>query len=111
MTTIFGKILREELPCKKVYEDEHVLAFEDVNPVAPVHVLIIPKKEISNIQSVQEEDLPLIGKMVAAAQKIARDLGVEEGYRLVVNNGAPAGQTVFHLHFHLIAGRQLRALA
>jgi histidine triad (HIT) family protein len=111
MSTIFSKIIKGELPCDKVFENERILAFKDITPVAPVHVLIIPKKEISSIQSVSEQDLPLIGEIVAVAQEIAKDMGIEENYRLLTNNGTDAGQTVFHLHFHLIGGRQLGAMA
>ena len=87
------------------------LAFKDIAPVAPVHVLIVPKKEISCIQSISEQDLSLIGEIVKVAQEIAKDMGIEENYRLLTNNGTDAGQTVFHLHFHLIGGRPLGAMA
>ena len=107
MTTVFGQIIRGKLPCKKVFENERILAIEDIHPIAPVHILIMPKKEIPNLQSVSPEDLPLIGEIVAVAQQIAKEKGVAEGYRLLVNNGAPAGQLIFHLHFHLIGGRLL----
>jgi histidine triad (HIT) family protein len=107
MTTIFGLIVEGKLPCKKVYEDDKVLAIEDIHPAAPIHVLVIPKKAIPNLQSLAQEDLPLIGHIVAVVQKLAEELGIEEGYRLVANNGAGAGQTVFHLHFHLLGGRNL----
>jgi histidine triad (HIT) family protein len=110
MTTIFGKIIRGEIPCQKVFENDRILAFKDINPVAPVHILIIPKKEIRDLQSIQKEDLPLVGEMVAVAQQLAEEFGVSDGYRLITNNGAPSGQQVFHFHFHLIGGRQLGAL-
>lgn len=108
--TIFAKIIAGELPCEKVYEDEEILAFKDINPVAPVHVLIVPKKAYKNLQAVPKEDLPILAKVGEAAQKIAKELGVEEAYRLVSNNGAEVGQSVFHLHFHLIAGRAMSSL-
>jgi histidine triad (HIT) family protein len=110
MTTIFGKIIKGELPCKKVFENERILAIEDIAPVAPVHFLIMPKKEIRNLQSVTVEDLPLIGEIVKVAQGLAEEYGIDEGYRLVTNNGTEGGQIIFHLHFHLIGGRRLTHL-
>lgn len=107
MTTIFGKIVKGEAPCEKVFENEHVLAFKDIAPHAPVHILIIPKKEIPDLQSVGPEDYPLIGEMIEVAQQLAKDFGIEDGYRLLTNNGSNAGQAVFHLHFHLIGGKKL----
>ena len=108
MTTIFGKIIRRELPADIVYEDEHCLAFRDINPQAPTHVLLIPKKEIDRLVSAKEDDQALLGHLMLAAGKIARQLGVSDAFRLVVNNGAEAGQSVFHLHLHILAGRALR---
>lgn len=110
MTTVFGKIIQGSLPCEKVFENERILAFKDIYPVAPVHILILPKKEIPDLQSVQAEDLPLIAECIAVAQQLAREYEIEEGYRLLTNNGPEAGQTVLHLHFHLIGGRQLNHL-
>jgi len=110
MTTVFGKIIRGEIPCKKVYENDHVLAFHDIHPQAPVHILIIPKKEIKGLQDVSPEDFFLIQEMILAAQEIAKKMGVEKGYRLITNNGSDAGQEVFHFHFHLIGGRRLGPL-
>jgi histidine triad (HIT) family protein len=107
MTTVFGKIIQGKLPCEKVFENERIIAFKDIAPVAPVHILILPKKEIPNLQAVAEEDLSLIAECVAVAQQLAREYDIEEGYRLLTNNGPEAGQTVFHLHFHLIGGRPL----
>lgn len=101
---IFCKILEGEIPSKKVYEDEEVFAFHDVNPEAPIHILIIPKKHISKIAEIKANDSPLMGKVLYAAQMIARDQGLEH-YRLVNNNGEEAGQSVFHIHFHLMGGR------
>lgn len=111
MTTIFDKIIRNEIPSEKVFENDHIVAFKDINPAAPVHILIVPKKEIKDLQSVTAEDLPLIGEIVAVAQSLAARYGIIEGYRLLTNNGSLAGQTVFHLHFHLIGGKVLGALA
>jgi diadenosine tetraphosphate (Ap4A) HIT family hydrolase len=110
-TTIFEKIIRGELPAEKVFESEHILAIKDINPVAPVHILIIPKKEIADLQSISEEDLPLIGEIVVVAQTLAKRFNIADGYRLLSNNGISAGQSVFHLHFHLIGGRTLGPLA
>ena len=110
MTTIFGKIIRGELPCEKVFENERILAIKDIHPAAPVHLLIMPKKEIKNLQSLRLEDLPLIGEIMQVAQKLEEEFEVEDGYRLLTNNGEEAGQTVFHLHFHLMGGRRLSHL-
>lgn len=110
MSTIFGKIIEGELPCEKVFENENIIAFKDIAPVAPVHILIVPKKEIHDLQALQKEDFPLIGEVIEVAQKLAKDYGIEDGYRLLTNNGKGAGQTIFHLHFHLIGGRHLQAL-
>jgi len=108
VTTVFGKIVRGELPCQKVFENERILAFKDINPQAPVHILIIPKKEIPNLQSVKEEDLPLIAEMALVAQKLAKEFDIDEGgYRFMTNNGPDAGQIVHHLHFHLLGGKHL----
>jgi histidine triad (HIT) family protein len=107
MTTVFAKIIKGELPCKKVFENERILAIEDIAPVAPVHILIMPKKEIRNLQSVTAEDLPLIAEIAEVAQKLADEYNIEEGYRLLTNNGHDGGQIIFHLHFHLIGGRKL----
>ena len=108
MTTLFGKIIRRELPAEIVYEDEWCLAFRDINPQAPTHVLLVPKKEIDKLSSATPEDQSLLGHLLLAAGKVARKLGVGDTFRLVVNNGAEAGQTVFHLHLHILAGRKLQ---
>ena len=107
MTTVFDQIIAGELPCDKVFENGRIIAFKDINPQAPVHLLIVPKKMIPDLQSLQEEDLSLMGEVVEVAQQLAKEYGIEEGYRLVTNNGSLAGQSVFHLHFHLIGGRPL----
>jgi histidine triad (HIT) family protein len=104
--TIFGKIIRGEIPSEKVYEDDEVLAFKDVNPAAPVHILVIPKKHIVNVFDAGEEDAELLGKLMLTAGKVAREQGLEDdGFRLVVNNGAGVGQSVFHIHVHVLGGR------
>jgi histidine triad (HIT) family protein len=107
MTTVFGLIIQGKLPAIKVFENERILAIQDIHPVAPVHILIMPKKAIRDIHSLTREDWPLIGEILEVAQKIAEEQGIADGYRLITNNGASAGQTVFHLHFHLIGGKVL----
>ncbi|KAK5975707.1 Histidine triad nucleotide-binding protein 1, partial [Trichostrongylus colubriformis] len=107
--TIFGKIIRKEIPAKIIYEDDEVLAFHDVSPQAPVHFLVIPKKRIAMLQEAEDTvvDQALLGKLMLTAAKVARDLGLENGYRVVVNNGRDGCQSVFHLHLHILGGRQL----
>ncbi len=107
MSTVFGLIIQGKIPSKKVFENERILAIEDIHPVAPVHILLMPKKEIRNLQSLEPADLPLIGEIIEVAQKIAEEKGITDGYRLLTNNGPDSGQTIFHLHFHLIGGRVL----
>jgi histidine triad (HIT) family protein len=104
---LFCRILRGEIPSKKVYEDEHVYAFEDIDPKAPTHVLVIPKKHLAGLKEAQAEDAELIGRCHLAAAKIARDRNIEKGYRTVLNVGPESGQSVFHLHVHLLGGRRL----
>lgn len=111
MTSIFSKIIAGELPADKVFENERILVIKDLHPKAPVHLLIIPKKEIPDFQSIATEDLPLIGEMVQVAQKLAQDYKIVAGYRVIVNNGAEAGQTVSHLHLHLLGGKKLGGMA
>ncbi len=104
MSTIFGKIVRGEIPCDKVFENERILAFRDIAPKAPVHILIIPKKEIRCLQEVSQEDLPLVSEMIVIAQQLAEKFSIVDGYRLVTNNGKKGGQVVNHFHFHLLGG-------
>tara|TARA_Y100000022_G_scaffold121042_1_gene104680 strand:- start:172 stop:513 length:342 start_codon:yes stop_codon:yes gene_type:complete len=104
--TIFQKIIDKELPADIIYEDELALVFKDINPVAPTHLLIIPKKQIEKVSDAENQDKELLGHLLLVAGKVARDLGIDEAFRLVVNNGAGAQQTVFHLHIHLIAERE-----
>ena len=104
--TIFAKIIRKEIPADIVFESENVLAFRDISPQAPTHILIIPKKFIRDVASVTNEDRAVLGEMVLAAKELAVSEGItESGYRLVINNGEKAGQSVFHLHLHLMGGR------
>ena len=104
--TIFQKIIDKEIPADIIYEDEKSLVFKDINPVAPIHILIIPKNQIEKISDAEQTDQDLLGHLFLVAGKVARQLGVENAFRLVVNNGAGAQQTVFHLHIHLIAERE-----
>jgi histidine triad (HIT) family protein len=107
--TIFGKIARGEMDADIVYENDHVVAFRDINPQAPTHVLIIPRKAIATINDLQESDTALVGELFLAAKEVARQEGiVESGYRVVMNCGEGAGQSVFHLHLHVLGGRQLQ---
>jgi histidine triad (HIT) family protein len=110
--TIFSRIINHELPADIVYEDDEVMAFRDISPQAPVHVLVVPKIEIATVNDIKPEQAVLIGKMVLAAQKIAADEGIaEDGYRLVINCNRHGCQEVFHLHLHLVGGRQLRGIS
>jgi histidine triad (HIT) family protein len=105
---IFCKIVAGKLGGPPLYQDEHVTAFRDVNPQAPVHILIVPNKHIVSLNETTDEDQALLGQLVLTAAKLAKTEGVaEEGYRLVINTGAHGGQSVFHLHLHLLAGRRL----
>ncbi len=103
--TIFKRIIDHEIPAKIVYEDDRCLAFEDVNPQAPVHILVIPKKEIPSLAELSEDDAALAGHLLVVIQKLAAQRNLDGGYRVVVNCGPDAGQTVPHLHFHLLGGR------
>jgi histidine triad (HIT) family protein len=105
---LFCRIINGEIPSKKVYEDDHTYAFEDINPQAPTHVLVVPKKHIRGLKEARAEDSELIGLCHLAAAKIARQCSIEDGYRTVLNVGPRAGQSVFHLHVHLIGGRGLQ---
>ena len=106
MTTVFTKIINRELPSEIVYEDDRCIAFNDIHPQAPTHVLIVPKKEIPRLADATPDDEALLGHLLLSVGKVARQLGVEDAFRVVIANGADAGQTVFHLHLHLMAGRR-----
>ena len=106
--TIFTKIINRQIPADIVYEDELCVAFRDVNPQAPVHVLLVPRKPLDMLASAQAEDQALLGHLLLAAGRIARQLKVDNAFRLVINNGADSGQSVFHVHLHLLAGRPFR---
>ena len=103
---IFAKILRGEIPNKTVFENDHALAFEDINPGAPVHVLVIPKKHIAQNSDATEADVEVMGRLFLAAEEVAKRKGLTD-YRMAMNNGAGAGQSVFHVHLHVIGGRPL----
>uniref|UniRef100_A0A1I7Z523 HIT domain-containing protein n=1 Tax=Steinernema glaseri TaxID=37863 RepID=A0A1I7Z523_9BILA len=105
--TIFGKIVRKEIPAKIILEDEHILAFHDVSPQAPTHFLVIPKRRIDMLENATDDDEALLGKLMLGAQKAAKQLGLAKGYRVVVNNGHHGCQSVYHLHLHVMGGRQL----
>jgi histidine triad (HIT) family protein len=105
--TIFEKIIAREIPAKIVHEDDDVLAFHDVNPQAPVHVLIVPKKVIPRLADAKASNEAILGKLLLAAKKIATDLGLTNGYRVVINNGPDAGESVPHLHVHLLGKRAM----
>ena len=108
MPTIFSKIIAREIPAEIVYQDDRVTAFKDINPSAPVHILIIPNREIPTVDDVTPEDEAVLGHLFVVAKEVARQLGIaDSGYRLIVNCKADGGQEVFHLHMHLLGGRKL----
>lgn len=104
MTCIFCHIIERRLPAEIIYEDKEITIFKDVNPAAPVHLLIVPKKHIDSLNALKEKDADLIKKMVLVAKMIAEKQGIQNGYRLMINNGREAGQVVYHLHMHLLGG-------
>mgnify|MGYP000284825972 FL=1 len=105
---VFCKIIKGEIPSEKVYEDDEIFAFKDINPVAPIHILVIPKKHIETLLEVTEEDSKLIAKIYMTINIIAKDLGIEkDGFRVVANCGRDSGQEVMHIHFHMLAGKKL----
>ncbi len=110
MSTIFSKIINKEIPADIVYESDNILAFKDINPQAPVHILIIPKTEIPKVTNLNgKEHASLLGEMIDAANKLAKENGIDEsGFRLVLNCGDNGGQEVYHLHLHLLGGRQMK---
>ena len=105
---LFCKIIKGEIPSEKVYEDEEVLAFKDIHPAAPIHILVIPKKHIAKVTEIMPEDEALVGKMHTVINKIAKEQGfAEDGFRIIINCGRDAGQEVMHLHFHILAGTKM----
>ena len=106
--TIFGKIIRREIPADIVYEDELALAFRDIQPQAPVHILVIPKQPIAKLSDAESQDHRLMGHLLLTAKRVADQAGLTNGYRVVINTGADGGQTVDHLHLHILGGRSLQ---
>lgn len=106
--TIFGKIIRREIAAAIVYEDDLVLAFKDISPQAPTHILVIPKKPISQLDAATDEDRELLGYLLLTAKKVAAQAGLKNGYRIVINNGNDGGQTVYHLHLHILGDRPMK---
>lgn len=105
--TIFGKIIRKEIPADIVYEDNLCLAFRDINPQAPVRVLVIPKQPIAKLADAESQDHALMGHLLLTVKRVAEQLGLDKGYRVVINTGEDGGQTVYHLHLHLLGGRAM----
>lgn len=105
--TLFQKIADKEIPADLVHEDEFCIAFRDINPQAPTHILVVPRKPIPTLDDLEEEDAGLVGHLFLVAQQLARQEGLTEGYRTVFNCGEQAGQTVFHIHLHVLGGRQM----
>ncbi|MDZ8053603.1 MAG: histidine triad nucleotide-binding protein [Aulosira sp. ZfuVER01] len=106
--TIFSKIIRRAIPADIIYEDDLALAFNDIQPQAPVHILVIPKKPIPKLADAESQDHALLGHLMLTAKRVAEQAGLENGYRLVINTGADGGQTVYHLHIHILGGRQMK---
>ena len=106
--TIFGKIIRREIPADIVYEDDLTLAFRDISPQAPTHVLVIPKKPIPRLSEAEAADSKLLGHLLLTVKKVAKQVGLKNGYRVVINNGADGGQTVDHIHLHILGDRQMQ---
>ncbi len=101
---LFCKIVRDEIPCRKVYEDDEVLAFHDINPVAPVHFMLIPKLHLDSLAEAEDAHVALLGRMLVLAPRLAKQQGLDNGFRTVINTGRGGGQEVFHLHIHVIGG-------
>tara|TARA_B100001057_G_scaffold348965_2_gene350346 strand:- start:7797 stop:8141 length:345 start_codon:yes stop_codon:yes gene_type:complete len=108
--TIFEKIIDKELPSKIIYEDDKCIAIEDIAPKAPIHILIIPKKPIRKLSEAKKNDGPLLGHLMIVVTKVAKQLNIQDAFNIVINNGEAAGQTVFHLHIHLLAGKNFSKL-
>ncbi len=106
--TLFSKIIRREIPADIVYEDDLAIAFKDIAPKAPVHILVIPKKPIPQLAAAESEDHALMGHLLLTAKRVAEQAGLNNGYRVVINNGLDGGQTVYHLHLHILGGRQMQ---
>ncbi|XP_074531376.1 adenosine 5'-monophosphoramidase HINT1 [Halichoeres trimaculatus] len=105
--TIFGKIIRKEIPVDLLHEDEQCVAFKDIAPQAPVHILVVPKKPIVRLSEAEDGDAALLGHLMIVAKKCAKNAGLTKGYRIVINDGPDGGQSVYHIHIHILGGRQL----
>ncbi|XP_004077101.1 histidine triad nucleotide-binding protein 1 [Oryzias latipes] len=105
--TIFGKIVRKEIPVNLLYEDDQCVAFPDISPQAPTHILVVPKKPIVQLSVAEEDDAALLGHMLIVAKKCAKDAGLTKGYRIVINDGPDGGQSVYHVHIHVLGGRMM----
>ncbi|KAM4590938.1 adenosine 5'-monophosphoramidase HINT1 [Odontesthes bonariensis] len=105
--TIFGKIIRKEIPAKFIYEDDQCIAFPDVAPQAPTHILVVPKKPIVQLSQAEDSDAALLGHMMLVAKKCAHEAGLSKGYRIVINDGPDGGQSVYHIHIHVLGGRTM----
>ena len=110
MNTIFDKIIAKEIPCNKVFENERIIAFHDIAPAAPVHLLIVPKKPIQSLSDASDEDAAVLGECLLVARDLAKEFNLIDGYRVITNSGKHSGQLVHHMHFHLLGGRKLGPL-
>ncbi|XP_026470101.1 histidine triad nucleotide-binding protein 1 [Ctenocephalides felis] len=106
--TIIGKILRKEIPCNFIYEDDKCAAFKDINPQAPVHFLVVPRKPIQQLSKATDDDSDILGHLMLVARKVAKEQGLDNGFRLVVNDGRDGAQSIYHLHLHVMGGRQMQ---
>lgn len=106
--TIFSKIIRREIPAEIVYEDDLAIAFKDIHPQAPVHILIIPKEPLASLADAESKDHALMGHLLLTAKRVAKQVGLDNGYRVVINTGSDGGQTVHHIHLHILGGRQMK---
>lgn len=105
--TIFGKIIRKEIPTTLIFEDDQCVAFNDISPQAPTHILVVPKKPIVQLSQAEDDDAALLGHMLIVARKCAKDAGLSKGYRIVINDGPDGGQSVYHVHIHILGGRSM----
>lgn len=110
MNTIFDQIIAGKIPCKKVFENDRIIAFHDIAPAAPVHILIVPKKAFQNLADASDEDMAVLGECLLIARNLAKEFNILEGYRVITNSGKNSGQLVLHIHFHLLGGRPLGPL-
>lgn len=106
--TIFSKIIRREIPADIVYEDDLAIAFKDINPQAPQHIILIPKEPIAQLADAEPKDQTIMGHLLLTAKRVAQEAGLNNGYRVVINSGSDGGQTVYHLHLHILGGRQMK---